>query len=141
MRILIDTCIYIHFAIDRSLLSDDVLALLTDYDNVICVSAETPRELVIQYNNGKMVTKYWKSARAMIDAIQNDYYIRILPLKEEHMKTYSELQINLAEGHKDPSDHIIISHAITEHLPLISEDGKFEFYKKQGLNLILNKKR
>lgn len=88
-----------------------------------------------------MVTKYWKSARAMIDAIQNDYYIRILPLKEEHMRTYSELQINLAEGHKDPSDHIIISHAITEHMPLISEDGKFEFYKKQGLNLILNKKR
>ena len=141
MRILIDTCIYIHFAIDRSLLSDDVLALLTDYDNVICVSAETPRELVIQYNNGKMVSKYWKSARAMIDAIQNDYYIRILPLKEEHMKTFSELQINKAEDHKDPSDHIIISHAITEHLPLISEDSKFEFYKKQGLDLILNKKR
>ena len=80
MRILIDTCIFIHFAIDRSLLSDDVLALLTDYDNVICVSAETPRELVIQYNNGKAVSKYWKSAREMIDAIQNDYFISILPL-------------------------------------------------------------
>ena len=140
MRYLIDTCIFINFALDKSLLSKDVLAILEDYDNVICVSAETPRELIIQYNNKKLVSKYWGSARAMIDSIQNDYFIEILPLKEEHMKTYSELEINTAQGHKDPSDHIIISHAITEHLPLISEDGKFEFYKKQGLNLILNKK-
>ena len=43
--------------------------------------------------------------------------------------------------HKDPSDHVIIAHAITEHLPLISDDRKFEFYKKQGLDLILNKKK
>lgn len=140
MRILIDTCIYIHFAIDRGLLSDDVMALLTDYDNVICVSAETPRELIIQYNNGKLVSKYWRSAKEMIDAIEEDYFIHVLPLKEEHMKTYSELELNRAQDHKDPSDHVIIAHAITEHLPLITDDGKFEFYKGQGLDLILNKK-
>ena len=34
----------------------------------------------------------------------------------------------------------IIAHAITEHLPLISSDGKFDFYCKQGLNFIFNKK-
>jgi len=77
----------------------------------------------------------------MTDAIQNDYYIEILPLKEEHMKTYSELEINTAQDHKDPSDHVIIAHAITEHLPLITEDSKFAFYKRQGLDLILNKKK
>ena len=140
MRILIDTCIYIHYTIDQSQLSRDVMALLEDYDNTICVSAETPRELIIQYNNGKAVSKYWKSARDMVDAIQRDYYINILPLREEHMKTYSELELNMAQDHKDPSDHVIIAHAITEHLPLISDDSKFEFYRKQGLDLILNKK-
>ena len=140
MRILIDTCIFIHLATDRSLLSEDVLALLTDYDNTICVSAETPRELIIQYNNKKLVAKYWKSAREMVDAIEKEYFIHVLPLQEEHMKTYSELELNTTQDHKDPSDHVIIAHAITEHLPLISDDGKFEFYKKQGLDLILNKK-
>ena len=140
MRILIDTCIFIHLATDRSLLSQDVLALLTDYDNTICVSAETPRELIIQYNNKKLVAKYWKSAREMVDAIEKEYFIQVLPLQEEHMKTYSELELNTEQDHKDPSDHVIIAHAITEHLPLISDDGKFEFYKKQGLDLILNKK-
>ena len=141
MRVLIDTCIFIHLATDRDQLSDDVLSILTDYDNVICVSAETPRELVIQYNNKKAVSKFWKSARQMIEAMQDEFFIEILPLKEEHMKTYADLELNIAEDHKDPSDHIIIAHAITEHLPLISDDGKFEFYRKQGLDLIFNDKR
>lgn len=141
MRVLIDTCIFIHLATDRDQLSDDVLSILTDYDNVICVSAETPRELVIQYNNKKAVSKFWKSARQMIEAMQDEFFIEILPLKEEHMKTYADLELNIAEDHKDPSDHIIIAHAITEHLPLISDDGKFEFYRKQGLDFIYNDKR
>lgn len=141
MRVLIDTCIFIHLATDRDQLSNDVLSILTDYDNVICVSAETPRELVIQYNNKKAVSKFWKSARQMIEAMQDEFFIEILPLKEEHMKTYADLELNIAEDHKDPSDHIIIAHAITEHLPLISDDGKFEFYRKQGLDFIFNDKR
>ena len=141
MRVLIDTCIFIHLATDRDQLSDDVLSILSDYDNVICVSAETPRELVIQYNNKKAVSKFWKSARQMIEAMQDEFFIEILPLKEEHMKTYADLELNIAEDHKDPSDHIIIAHAITEHLPLISDDGKFEFYRKQGLDFIYNDKR
>ena len=140
MRYLIDTCIFIHYVAERDLLSDDVLAILENYDNTICVSAETPRELVIQFNNGKLVSKLWKTAREMVDAIQNDYFIEILPLRREHMATYAELELNKSQNHFDPSDHIIISHAITEHLPLISDDGKFEYYRKQGLDFIYNKK-
>ncbi len=56
------------------------------------------------------------------------------------MRTYSRLRLNMLKDHKDPSDHVIISHAITENLPLISDDGKFDFYKRQGLDLIINKR-
>ena len=42
--------------------------------------------------------------------------------------------------HTDTTDHLIIAHAITEHLPLISSDGKFDFYCNQGLDFIFNKK-
>ena len=140
MRYLIDTCIFIHYVAERDRLSRDVLYILEDYDNTICVSAETPRELVIQFNKGKLVSKLWKTAKEMVDAIQNVYFMDILPLCEEHIKTYSELKLNLAQDHRDPSDHVIIAHAITEHLPLISDDSKFEFYRKQGLDFILNKK-
>ena len=140
MRYLIDTCIFIHYAIERDLLSKDVLAILTDYDNTICVSAETLRELIVQFNNKKAVSKFWKTSRQMIDSIKNEFFIDILPLKEEHMRTYANLRINEAQGHNDPSDHLIIAHAITNRIPLITDDGKFDFYRRQGLELIINKK-
>ena len=76
----------------------------------------------------------------MISSIEKDYGIKILPVKKEHLLTYATLQLNTAQDHKDPSDHIIISHAISEKLPLISSDSKFEFYQKQGLEFIFNSK-
>lgn len=76
----------------------------------------------------------------MVAAIEKEFFITILPLKIEHMKTYARMQINEQQGHKDPSDHIIIAQAITEHIPLISSDTRFPFYEKQGLDLIVNKK-
>ena len=56
------------------------------------------------------------------------------------MMVYARMDINEAQGHKDPSDHIIIAHAIAERMPLISSDSRFEFYRSQGLDLIFNKK-
>ena len=35
-----------------------------------------------------------------------DYFINILPLREEHMKTYFEMELNVAQDHRDPSDHM-----------------------------------
>ena len=140
MRYMLDTCILIHLTTDPNLLSRDVYSIVKDYDNTLSISAETIRELVIQFNKGKLVSKFWKSSEAMIDAIKEEYFIEILPLKEEHMRTYANLRINTADDHNDPSDHIIIAHAITNRIPLISDDGKFGFYRNQGLELIENKK-
>ena len=50
------------------------------------------------------------------------------------------LRANIAKGHKDPWDHMIISHAITERLTLVSSDQRFPFYRRQGLNLLFNEK-
>ncbi len=140
MRYLLDTNIYIYFALDRELLSPDVKAILEDYDNTFFVSSETVKELIIAFNNGGLVSRYWKTAKEMVDAIRDLFYIRILPVGEEQLETYARLRINKAEDHKDPSDHIIIAHAITNGIPLISSDRKFKFYTKQGLELIFNKK-
>lgn len=52
--------------------------------------------------------------------------------------TYARLTINEQQGHNDPSDHLIIAHAITERMPLISSDHKFDFYCPQGLQYICN---
>lgn len=140
MRYLLDTNIFIYLASDADSLSDDVKAIIEDYDNEFYMSAESMRELVVGYRKKKFSTKRWKTPEAMLRSITNDFNIWILPLKEEHMITMAGLTINEAQDHNDPSDHVIIAHAITERLTLISSDDKFSFYTKQGLDLIYNKK-
>ncbi|MBR4793019.1 MAG: type II toxin-antitoxin system VapC family toxin [Bacteroidaceae bacterium] len=140
MRYLLDTNIYIYFFLDREQLSRDVRAILEDYDNTFCISSETVRELIVGFNNGGIVSRFWKTAKEMVDSIRNLFFIEILPVGAEQMETYSRLEINHQEKHYDPSDHVIISHAITNGIPLISSDRKFQFYRKQGLELIYNKR-
>lgn len=140
MRYLIDTNIFVYLSTDMEYISKDVAALMQEPEAVLYMSAESVRELIVGYRNKGLCSKRWKSVEAMVSAIENEYYIKILPLKKEHMLTYAQLDINEAQGHKDPSDHVIIAHAITEHLPLISSDTRFEFYRKQGLDLIFNRK-
>ena len=42
--------------------------------------------------------------------------------------------------YRDTTDILIIAHAITEGMTLISSDRKFKFYTNQGLDFIYNKK-
>lgn len=140
MRYLIDTNIFVYLATDVDSLSRDVLSLLEEPDALLYMSAESVRELIVGYRNKGLCSKRWKSVETMVNSIEKEFYIKILPLKKEHMQTYARMELNEAQGHKDPSDHVIIAHAITEHLPLISSDTRFEFYRTQGLDLIFNKK-
>ena len=137
MRYLIDTHIFIWFAKDRDMLSRDVLAILEDYENQICLSAESLREFVILWNNKPHIRRWWKSPQDMIRDVE-DHYFQILYLHKEHYEQYARLEINEAQKHYDPSDHIIISHALCNGIPLISDDDKFPFYRGQGLELIEN---
>ena len=140
MRYLLDTNIYIYLSTDNDWLSNEVYSILDDPSNLLCISAESVRELIVAYNNKGWGNKRWKTAEDMVRAIEEDYYIEILPLQKEVMHTYSRLRLNTAMNHKDPSDHVIISHAITLGIPLISSDTRFSFYRRQGLNFIYNEK-
>lgn len=138
MRILLDTCIVLYLIQERDRLSRDVSALLSDYDNQLCVSMETVKELIVAYRRKGLGRKLWKQEEDIITTIKDDLCISILPIREEHIRTYARLRINENQGHFDPSDHIIIAHAITEKMPLVSSDHKFDFYVAQGLNYICN---
>lgn len=140
MRLMIDTQIFVFLAQDVFSLSHDIRELLSDYSNTLHMSAESVKELIVAYNNKGLLTKKWKTAEEMVSAIEDEYYIKILPVSKEHMKTYSKLSINSIDDHKDPSDHVIISHAITSKIPLISSDRRFPYYQKQGLDLIFNER-
>lgn len=136
MRYMLDTCAFIDATTDYELLGKDVCAIMEDYDNQFCISIETVKEIILKYKARKLWNDIWPTAENIVDSIISDYRFTVLPMSEDQLRTYANLQPNESEGHKDPSDHIIISHAITNKIPLISRDRKFWFYKNQGLDLI-----
>ena len=140
MRYLIDTNIYIYLSTDKDMLSTDVVTMFSEPDAILCVSAESVRELIVAYNNKGWGNRRWKTAEDMVTAIEKDYYVEILPIQKDVMQTYSRLRINNTMNHKDPSDHVIISHAMTLKMPLISSDTRFPYYKRQGLDFVFNEK-
>jgi len=141
MRFLIDTNILIFLVLDKELLDRNVRQLFDDYSNTFYISAESIKELIVLVRNNKVRFKQWKTQIQMIEAIEHEFGIKILLIKKEHLLTYARLNINEAQNHRDPSDHIIISQAITERMPLISSDSKFHFYSEQALEFIYNERR
>ena len=101
MRYLIDTNIFVYLALDIEMLSRDVKAILEEPDTLLYISAESVRELIVGYRNKGLCSKRWKTVEAMVAAIENEFYVQILPVKKEHMETYARMEINEAQGHKD----------------------------------------
>ena len=133
MRLLLDTCVIIDWLTDPDSIGDEVWDIINEPRCKLYVSAETARELIVSFNNKNLLPKYWKTAEEMLLAMKEE---ALVPISEPTMFTYSRLRLNEAQDHKDPSDHVIISHAITEHLTLLSSDTRFPFYRNQGLELI-----
>jgi PIN domain nuclease of toxin-antitoxin system len=122
----------------KHLLSNNVMHLLEDYSNLLYISSESVKELIHLFQTGKITHKKWETPDDMIYSIENDWNVTIKYIKKEHLLTLASL--NRVDNHNDPNDRLIIAQAITEKLPLISSDRKFEHYRKQKLQLIYNKK-
>jgi len=133
MRYIIDTHIFVWYVNEQDNLSKDVIAILEDYENDIFVSSETLKELVVLWNKKPHFRRWWKTPLIMLRSIEDISNFNILYLCKEHYETYARLQINEMQQHNDPSDHLIISQAICNRIPLISADTKFPFYRNQGL--------
>ena len=136
MRLLLDSCVVFDLLTDIDNLSKGAMDLIDDPSNMLFASFETMREIVIHFNNKELLSKRWKSSEEVLKYVEEELGIEVLPLRRDVGYTYSRLIINEAQDHRDPSDHVIISHAITEHLTLLSSDQKFAFYREQGLDLI-----
>lgn len=139
MRCLLDTNILVYLVNDIDRLSKDVFAITSNPENQLYASTESARELVVAFRNKRLLTNRWKTPEEMLRFIETETGVKFLPVRLEHVFTYTKMTINERQDHKDPSDHIIIAHAITEKLTLISSDARFEFYRDQGLDFIYNK--
>jgi len=136
MRLMLDTCAIIDLLVDMDNLSKGAQALIEDPDNILFASAESMRELVVHFNNKRLLNRHYKTSEEVLRVVEEELDIEFLPVRRDVGYAYSRLRLNFGQDHRDPSDHMIIAHAITERLPLLSSDDKFPFYREQGLDLI-----
>lgn len=138
MRYMLDTNIFLFMVGNRNRLSHHVSDIVWDPANSLGLSIESVREIIVKQREKDFEGKRWNSADTLIRDITEDYFISILPTDLNVMRTLFSLRINTFQDHRDPFDHLIISHAITCKMPLISADHKFPFYRQQGLVLVEN---
>jgi PIN domain nuclease of toxin-antitoxin system len=129
----------IFLASDKENIEKDVMHILNDDRNQICVSAECVREIIELMRSKSITVKQWKTADQIVDYIVNDMNYEIRPIQQQHLRTYANMPY--FDDHRDPRDRMIIAHAITEKIPLISSDTKFHRYTKYGLDFIFNEKK
>ncbi len=138
-RYLLDTNIVIFLLLSElDNISDEIKNILTDTNNLLYTSSISTIELLQLHRIKKIQIKKYKTTTDLFHAIENEFYIQILPFAKQHTETLSTLKI--ANSHNDPFDHSIISQAITDKLILISSDRKFEEYTTQNLHFLFNKR-
>ena len=138
MRLLLDTNIYVFLVSDRDMLTRDVLAILEDPENLKYLSIVSLQELITAFRTKGLLSNIWKTEAEMISFVLNDPSVEIDNTDVNVIRTLAALQVNEAQEHKDPFDHIIIAQAISHKMTLVSSDTKFPFYRKQGLRLVEN---
>lgn len=138
MRYLLDTNILVHLVKDnKDEISNDVWEIINDFSNQIYTSSISVIELFQLHRIGKIRPNF-KTKEEMIDYIEGQFYIEILPYTKKTTEILASLDI--AKEHNDPFDHAIISQAMADKLTLISSDRKFENYAPQGLEFVFNKR-
>ena len=137
MRLYLDTNILV-FLITRQEeeISNDVLALIQDYENTLLVCPTVLQELIQLMQIGKL-GKHRLSADSLFEWVEN-IGLNIIPTEKRHLATMANLP--MYADHRDPADRLIIAQAISDRIPLVSSDLKFSRYAKHGLNFIQNKR-
>jgi len=135
-RYLMDTNILLFLILDSGRLTKRVRLILEDYGSEVYLSSESVRELMNLLQAGKINPEGLKSAKDVIDYVKNETRFVIKYVKEEHFRTFAGLP--WFEDHRDQRDRMIIAHAITEKLKLISSDTQFYRYEDYGLDLVYN---
>lgn len=140
MRVYLDTNILAFLLLGNAQVSKDVQAILDDYDNILMVSVVCVDELIHLCQIGKIPISKKSPIKSPIDITNwlEGNGIRIVGVNKRHLDEVASL--HLYEDHRDPNDRLIIAQAISDRIPIISSDRKFDRYVKFGLDFIFNER-
>lgn len=122
-------------------ISDDVKAIIKDYETLLFSSSVCLAELVHLIQIGKVRIPECKDIRRAANvALQrlSELGINMVATSGTHIDTLVDLP--LYDDHRDPNDRMIIAQAISDRIPLVSSDRKFSRYERYGLDFIYNER-
>ncbi len=113
MRLLLDTHAVIWWVDQDHLLSAPAHKSITDSSNDLSVSAATIWEIAIKVGLGQ----WMEQAIDELEAV-------VLPITV----VYADTQANLPGHHRDPFDRLLLAQAISEQIPIVSNESIFDSY-------------
>ncbi|MDR0868288.1 MAG: type II toxin-antitoxin system VapC family toxin [Planctomycetota bacterium] len=135
-RFLLDTNTVLYALFDPQELDRVSSAIFARHVDDFFVSTASVREIIHLHKRGRIKPRVKLTAEIL--AMCEKMGFKWLPVNREHLRAYAEMTV--APHHNDPNDHIIIAQAIVEQMTLISSDNQFDFYTRQKLRLLFNRR-
>jgi PIN domain nuclease of toxin-antitoxin system len=127
MRVLLDTHAFLWLIGNLPKLSKKAKKIFTDKDNEILLSVASIWEMGIKLSLGKL--ELTQPFNKFIPTQLHQNGISQLDINFRHINEV----VNLPFHHRDPFDRLIISQAITEGTPIISNDNCFDLYEVERI--------
>ena len=123
MRYLLDTNVFIWFAMDDKNVYPEHKSIIKSPDNEIVISIVSLWEIGIKYALGKIDLK--GSLPELFTAVENDFQMLVLPIERKHILKAIELPFH----HRDPFDRLIYAQSLTENMTFLYTDKIFDQYQ------------
>jgi PIN domain nuclease of toxin-antitoxin system len=122
VKLLVDTHTFLWALMHDRRLSARSKQILTSDEHELYFSLVSLWEFAIKIKTGKL--NALGSSVAYLRSEMENYSMQLLPIRYEHLLALETLPAH----HSDPFDRLLIAQAITESLPILTNDEKFTLY-------------
>jgi PIN domain nuclease of toxin-antitoxin system len=121
MKYLLDTHVFIRYAVGDEKLSTNARSIIESYHERY-ISIASIWEMAIKISIGHL--SFTKPFQEVVNHQFKINEYQLLPIEFEHLFKLSTLELH----HRDPFDRLIISQAIVENISIVSADEVFDSY-------------